>query len=175
MAWIAAQHDDAIGQQYSFFDVVGDDEDGLGGDGLLLPELEQFAAQVFGGEDVERGEGLIHEEDFGLDNQGAGEADALAHPAGEFLGVGGLEAIEADGVQDFQAALAALCRRHAASLERSFDVFEDGEPGKEREALKDDGDMDTDGGDGLAMPEDFSCRGLGEAGEHAQQGGFTRA
>ncbi len=110
VAGIAAEDDDAVGEQDGFFDVVGDDEDGLGGDGLLLPELEQFAAQVFGGEHVERGEGLVHEEDFRLDDQGAGEADALPHAAGEFFGVGGLEAVEADGVEDLEAAPAA-CRR----------------------------------------------------------------
>ena len=96
---IAAEHDNAIGQQYRLFDIVRHNEDGAGGDGLLLPQLEQLAAQVFGGEHVERGEGLIHEEHFGLDDEGACEADTLPHSAGELLGIGGLEAVQTDGVE----------------------------------------------------------------------------
>ncbi len=74
-----------------------------------------------------------------------------------------------------RAALAALGGLHAAGLQRSFDVLEDGEPGEEREALEDDGDVDVGGGDGLAVPVDLAAGGLGEAGEHAQQGGFAGA
>ena len=117
VAGIAAQHDDAVGQQHGLFDVVGDEEDGPGGDGLLLPQLQQFAAQVLRGEHVERGERLVHEEDFRLDHQRAREADALLHAAGEFLGIGGLEAVETDGVEHAQAALAALLAR---SMPRAF-------------------------------------------------------
>ncbi len=108
VAGIAAEDDDAVGEQDGFFNVVGDDEDGLGGHGLLGPELEEFGAEVFCGEDVEGGERLVHEEDFRLDDEGAGEADALAHAAGEFLGVCGFEAVEADGVEHFHAAFVAL-------------------------------------------------------------------
>jgi len=154
---------------------VGDEEDGAGGNGFLAPEFEEFAAEVFGGEDVEGGKGLVHEEDFGLDDQGAGEADALLHAAGELLGIGLLEAVEADGVENLEAALAALEGVEAAGLERSFDVFKDGEPGKKSKTLKDDADVGGGVGDGLAVPEDLSGGGLGESGEHAQQGALAGA
>ena len=164
-----------VGEQDGLFDVVGDDEDGLGGDGLLLPELEEFGAEVFGSQDVEGAEGLVHEEDFGLDNEGAGEADALAHAAGELLGVGGLEAVEADGVEDLEGEAAALGGLDATGFEGGFDVFEDGEPREEGEALEDDGDVDVSRGDGLAVPEDLAGGGGGEAGEHAHEGRFAGA
>ncbi len=48
---------------------------------------------------------------------------------------------------------------HAAGLERGFDVFEHGEPGEEREALKDDGDVDLGGGDGFLVPVDLPADG----------------
>jgi hypothetical protein len=108
VAGIAAQHDDAVGQQDGFFNVVGDEEDGLGGHGLVGPQLQQFAAQVLGREHVERGEGLVHEEHFRLDDQGAGKADALLHAAGQLFGVGGLKAVQADRVEHLHAAFAAL-------------------------------------------------------------------
>jgi hypothetical protein len=81
VAGVAPQHDDAVGQQDRLFNVVGDQEDGLGGHGLVGPQLEQFAAQVLGGQHVERGERLVHEEHLRLDDQGAGKADPLLHAA----------------------------------------------------------------------------------------------
>ena len=60
-------------------------------------------------------------------------------------------------------------------MEGGFDVFEDGEPGEEGEALEDDGDVDFGVGDGLLVPVDLSGGGLGEAGEHAEHGGFAGA
>ena len=106
--------------------------------------------------DVEGAEGLVHEEDLRLDDEGAGKADALAHAAGELFGEGGLEAVEADGVEHFEGALAAGFGVDAAGLERGFYVFEDGEPGEEREALEDDGDVDFGVGDGFLMPVDLA-------------------
>jgi hypothetical protein len=110
VAWVAAQDDDAVGQQDGFFNVVGDDEDGLGGHGLVGPQLQQFAAQVLGGQHVERAEWLVHEQHFGFDDQGAGKADALLHAAGELLGIGCFEAVQADRVEHLHAAFAALLR-----------------------------------------------------------------
>ena len=175
VAGIAAQHDDAIGQQHRFFDVVGHDEDRLGGHGLLGPQLQQFAAQVLGGEHVEGGEGLVHEEHFRLDDQGARKADALPHAAGKLLGIGRLKAVEAHRVEHLHAAVVALGRGDAAGLQRSFDVFKHREPGKERKALEDDGDVDLRVGDGLFVPVDLAGRGAREPGQHAQHGGFAGA
>ena len=175
MAGIAPQHDDAVGQQDGFLNVVGDEEDGLGGHGLVGPQLQQLAAQVLGGEHVEGGERLVHEEHFRLDDQGAGKADALLHAAGEFLGIGGLKAVQAHRIQHLHAALAALVRADAAGLQRGFDVFKHREPGKEGKALEDDGDVDLGVGDGLLVPVDLAGRGRGEPGEHAQHGGLAGA
>jgi len=175
VAGIAAEHDDAIGEQDGFFNVVGDQEDGLGGHGLVGPELEQFRAEVLGGEHVEGAEGLVHEENLRLDDEGAGKADALLHAAGELLGVSSFKAVEADGVKHLHAAGAALDGVDAASLKRGLDIFKDREPGEEREALKDNGDVDLGVGDGLFMPIDMARGGDGEAGEHAQHGGLAGA
>ena len=108
---------------------------------LLSHKFHEFVAQVLGGEDVEGGERLVHEQDFGLDDQGAGEADALLHAAGELFGIGGLEAVEADGVDHVQRALVALDRADAARYQRRFHVLQHGQPRKQGEALKHDGDV----------------------------------
>ena len=83
----------------------------LDGDALLLPEVEQVGAQRLGGQHVERGERLVHQQDFRLHDERAREADALAHAAGKLLGIGAFEAVEADRVDRLQRALAGLARR----------------------------------------------------------------
>ena len=99
-AGVGTEHEDAVGEEDGFLDVVGDDEHRLGGEVGAAPQLEELAAEVLGGEDVEGGERLVHEERVGFDDERAGEADALAHAARELLGVRGLEAVEADEVDD---------------------------------------------------------------------------
>ena len=54
MSRIPAQHDNAIGQQHRFLDIVRDQENRLRRNRLLLPQLQQFAAQVLRRQHVER-------------------------------------------------------------------------------------------------------------------------
>ncbi len=175
MRGIAAENDNAVGEDDGFFDIVSDDEDRARGNFMVEPQLEELAAKCFRGEHIECGERLIHEEHFGLDDEGAGDADTLFHAAGEFLGVGGFKTVQADGVNDAQGALAAFDGRHAAGLERRFDVFENGEPGKKRETLKDDRDVRRLITDRLAVPVNGAGAGGRETGQHAEQCGFAAA
>ena len=90
-----------------------DHQDRLDRDPPLLPEVEEVGAQGLGGQHVERRERLVHQQDFRLHDQRAGEADALPHTARQLLRIGGLEAIEADRVDRLQGALPGLIERHA--------------------------------------------------------------
>src|SRR5947208_3287086 len=173
MRGMAAENDDTVGEDDGFFDIVSNDENRARGNLVTEPELEELAAEGFRGEDVKRGERLVHKEHFGLDDECAGDADTLLHATGKFLGVGGLETVEADGVNDAQGALAALDGRHAAGLERGFDVFENGEPGKEREALKDDGNVGRFVTDRMTVPVDGAGAGRRQPRQHAKQSGLA--
>ena len=133
---ILAQHDDAVGQQHGFFDIVRDHEDRARGHFVALPKLQQLAAQVLGGEHIERRERLVHEEHLGLHHQRAREAHTLLHASGKLLRIGVFEAVQAHRVQDLHAALGAFGDRHAARLQRRRDIFEHRQPRKQREALK---------------------------------------
>ena len=155
---VGREHEDAIGEQDGFFDVVGDDEHGAGGEVVACPEREELGAEVFGGEHVERGERFVHEEGVGFDDEGAGEADALAHAAGELFGVGGLEAVEADEVDGVFGAVAAFGGGHVAGFEAELDVLADGEPRQQREGLEHHRDAGVGGGD-AARP----CRARGRS------------
>ena len=55
----------------------------------FVPEVEQVGAQRLRGQHVERRERLVHQQDFRLHDERAGEADALAHAAGKLLRIGG--------------------------------------------------------------------------------------
>jgi hypothetical protein len=83
---VGGQDQDAVGQLDGLLDVVRDDQHRLDREVVALPEPGQLAAQVGRGEHVQRGERLVHQQGVGFDGQRAGEADPLAHAAGQLLG-----------------------------------------------------------------------------------------
>jgi hypothetical protein len=172
---IAAQDNDAIGEKYGFLDVVSNDKNGARGNLLAEPQFQQFAAQRFGGQDIQRREGLVHEKHFGFNDEGASHANALLHAAGELFGIGGFEAVETNRINDAQGTLVALDFGNAAGFERRFDIFDDGEPREKSEALKNDGNVGGFARDGLTMPIDSAPGSGREAGEHAKHGRFAAA
>ena len=148
----------------------------LRGDGLLLPQLQQFAAQVLRRQHVQRGEWLVHEQDLRLDHQRARKADPLPHPAGEFLGIGGLKAVQTDGVEDLQAALAALS---AGSIPRAFSgastfssTVSQGNSAKLWKTME---TLTSAVAIGCVVPVDLARRGRRKPGQHAQQRRFSGA
>ena len=72
------------GQEQRFFDVVGNQEDAAPG---VLPYRQQQLLHLFAGKGVQRAEGLVHQQNLALAGNGAGNAHALAHAAGQLPGV----------------------------------------------------------------------------------------
>src|SRR5260370_821901 len=62
MRGVAAEYDDAVGEDNGFFNIVSHDENRARGNFVTEPELEELAAKCLRGEDVQRGERLGHEE-----------------------------------------------------------------------------------------------------------------
>ncbi len=110
-----------------------------------------------------------------MDDQGAGQAYALAHAAGHFLGVGVFVAAEADEVDGFFGAFVAFGAGDALGFEAELDVFLDGEPGEEGEALEHHGDTFGGAAELGAAPDHVAGGGLQEAGYDAEEGGFAGA
>ena len=135
-AGIGRQHENAVGHQHRFLDIMGDHQDGLDRHAPLLPKIEQIGAQGLGGKHVEGRERLVHQQDLRLHDESPREADALAHAARQLLWVGGFKSVEADGVDRFQRALPRLVERNAVGAGPDLDIVEDVEPGEKREALK---------------------------------------
>ena len=80
MTGVCPQHDHPVGEQHGLLDVMCDDQDRLGIELLLDPEVEQFAAQVLGRQHIEGGKWLVHEQGAGPHREGASKADTLPHP-----------------------------------------------------------------------------------------------
>ena len=110
---IGREQKDAVAHQHRFLDVVGHENDALDRQLAVAPEVEKVGAQGFRREHVERRERLVHEQDVGMHDERAGEADALAHAAGEFARIGGFVAVEPDEIDRRQRALADLRFREA--------------------------------------------------------------
>src|SRR5580765_4785294 len=65
-AWPGGEADDAVAHGDRLVEVVGDEEHRLL---LLRPEGEDLVLHQLAGLDVERGEGLVHEDDVGVEHQ----------------------------------------------------------------------------------------------------------
>ena len=118
---------------------MGHDAHALGGEVWLRPQGHQLVAEILGGHDIQRGERFVHQQRVGLQDECTGEADALPHPTGELLGVGGFEAVQAvqaDHVDRVQGALAPLRFADAAGLQAQFDVGLHRQPRHQREGLE---------------------------------------
>ncbi len=174
-AGVGAQHQDAVGEQDRFLDVVRHHHDGLGREALALPQLQQLTAQVLRGQHVQRAERLVHQQGRGLDHQRPGEADALAHAARQLLGVGGLVTVQADDVDGPQRALGPLGGGHPAGLQAQLHVLLHGEPRQQREGLEDHGGLPVAAGQPLAAEQHPALGGRDQPGDAAQQGGLAAA
>ena len=141
----------------------------------LSPNAQELDVEALPGHLVQCAKGLVEQEDFGLDDQRAGDGNALAHPARELGRPGLLKPFEADErnqvhdgrVRDFQAA----------DLERQPDVRYDGTPRQKGGVLE--GDAQTVGGPdgvrGLTVDEHAARGWVVEVGEDAEHCRFATA
>ena len=75
------EDDHPVGQHEGVEDVVGDDDGPAAGEDALEEPAEQR-----GGMDVERGHGLVEEQQVGVGGEGAGHGHPLGLSAGELSG-----------------------------------------------------------------------------------------
>ena len=97
----AREHQHAVGQEHRLVDLVGDEQHGLA---ALLPDAHQLGLHDLAGLRVERRERLVHQQDFRVDRERAGEVDALAHAAGQLARIVVLEAVEPDQLEQLHGA-----------------------------------------------------------------------
>jgi len=156
-------HHDAVGHRERLFLVVGDHDRGDAQAALELPDL---VAQVHAHLRVERGEGLVEQQEPRRGRQRARQRDPLLLAAGELGGV--LVAVrgQTHQLEQLVDALDDLAARRARVLETVGDVPGGGQVREERVGLKDDADV-------AAVLLD-AARGLDvEPGDRPEQGGLA--
>ena len=115
---------------------MGDDQDALGGNPVAVPQVENVVAQGFAGQDVQRRECFIHQQHVRVRHQGARNADALAHAAGEFARQRATKPGKADQFQHRIGALFTLVGGDSLRLEPELDILLHRQPRKQRERLE---------------------------------------
>ena len=114
-------HDgDLIGEGEGFFLIVGDEKER---DAETFLELFELDADAFAEGGVEGGEGFVEEEEFGFDDEGAGEGGALFFTAGEISGEAVAFFLEADEIEHFFHFGGDGAFVFAAALESEGDVL----------------------------------------------------
>ena len=126
------QHDDPVGEHRRLLDVVRDEQRGARFAGERAREP---VAHLRAGDRVQRAERLVEAQERLAAEQRAQERDALAHPAGELVRAGMLEALEAEGGEERLGALACLVAARAVDPQRERGVVERVEPGQQEIAL----------------------------------------
>ena len=174
-AGVGAQDEDPVGEQHRFLDVVRDHDHGLGREPLSFPQFQQLAAQVLRGEHVQRAERLVHQQRRRLHDESAGEADTLAHAAGQFLGISRLVAVQAHQVDRAQRPLSPPRGGHPPGLQPDLNVLLHGEPGEQRERLEHHRGVAVGAYQPLAAEENLALGRCDQAGDAPQQGGLAAA
>ena len=115
----AEVHDgNAVRDVFDDGEIVRDEEVG---EFSFFLQVEEEVEDLRLDRDVERGDGFVEDEEFRVECEGAGDADALALAAGEFEGeaVDGVRR-EADAVEEGADTVAAFCRGADAVDEVGF-------------------------------------------------------
>ena len=131
-------HHHLVGELDRLLDAVGDQEHGLAG---LQPEALEVGAQLLAGHGVERTQGLVHQDQGRVVDQGAAEGGALLHAARELVGAAGGEGLEADRAQQLAGAVEIGRARQAAQVDLQQHVAQDVAPVDQDVALEDDADV----------------------------------
>ena len=102
-----------LAEQRRLGDVVGDEDDrqgALGGE----PQPEHRLLKLLAGQRVERGEGLVHQQEVGVEDERAGDGDALPLAAGELRGIAAAKVGDAEDLEPAADDLGPLPRGDAA-------------------------------------------------------------
>ncbi len=161
---------------------MGDHDDGAVGE-----DPAQGLAQGRGDGDVERGHGLVEQQQLGVRGQGAGDGGSLGLSAGELGGVSVGERLEADLAEPVAGGLAGRVSAAAGASGAECDVVEDGQVREQQGFLGQQGDVPVVRGDVhlaalaatagelAAVERDVAAVGSQQPGGDGQDGGLPGA
>jgi hypothetical protein len=120
----------------------------------FAPEAQHVVVELLPRDFVERGEGLVHQQELGLGDERAGDRDAHLHAARQFARIGLGEIGEADGAQHVHDARACRGLGDAVEPQRQVDIVVDRGPRHQRRFLEHEADIAL----GLAAPVELGSR-----------------
>lgn len=156
------QHENAVGKIDGFVDVVGHEKGCLA---ELAAHVLEPVLHVAAGDDVERAEGLVEEQNICLAHGCAQKRCALAHAAGEGVWIGVFVAGES---KDWEEGAGALGGFFFCAVDGAVetDVVEDALPGQEQIFLRHVGKMLAGAADRGAVDADGAAFRRDDAGEN---------
>ena len=167
---LLAQDRDAVAHLDRLVDVVGDEDDGLAD---VLLQAQELVLQLLAGDGVDRPERLVHEHHRRVGREGPGDADALALPAGQLLGVATAvdRRVHADEVEHLVDAGLDPVAAPLEQLRDRRDVLRDRQVREQPDLLDDVADAPAQlvrraVGDVLALEPDDAARRLDDAVDH---------
>ena len=169
----AAQDQDGGTDLFDHLEHVGTVQDDFAAAG----KRAQQSAQHERGGDVQAGEGLVEDEDFGIVQQRGGEENLLAHALG--VRREGRVAVvpESEGAEEFVHLGIEDAARHAAKPAHQLEILAAGEVRVEVGLLRHVADAPLEGGEVLihaaAAVEDLAFGRLDQAGQHLHRGALA--
>ncbi len=127
LARMGAEHEDAVGEEDRFLEIMGDEHDG---DVDLAPDFQEMRLHVAARLRIERAERLVHQENARLIGERPHNRHALLHAARELVWIGIGKLLEAHELQPLQRLLLGLVAAAAVDLEPEHHVLLDRQPGK---------------------------------------------
>src|SRR6266571_4821236 len=168
-------HADAVGDGQRLLLVVRDEERRGADLQLHAPDLITQAAADLG---VERRQGLVEQEDLGLDRERARQGDALLLATGKLVRVAFRKPGKADELEHRVCAALALLLVDAAHLQAERHVLSRGHVREERVGLENHADVAPVGAEGRdvgAAKKDLAACYLVEARDQPERGGLAAA
>ena len=160
-------HGDAVGEFEGFFLVVGDVDGRHVEPGLKLGQLVSCGIPELC---IQVAEGLIEEEDIGMDGEGPGEGDALLLSPTQFGDAAFFVSVEGHHAKGFGDPGRDFVFGMFSRAETEGDIFENRHMREERVVLKDHGGVSFFGRFmGHVAIVEMDCSGVGylEAGDHS--------
>ena len=165
-------HHHALGEIDRLLHVMGDENHCLG---RGAPDAQQLALHERAGLRVERAEGLVHQQNAGVDGERARDGGALLHAARQLRGIVVLESMQPDEIDELAGARLALVARHVLALQTVKHVLQNGFPWEQREMLEHDATIGPRPRDRLAINRDGSRFDRQESAHQVKQRRFSAA
>src|SRR2546423_3965725 len=158
---------DAIAQANGLSHVVSDENDRPAG---VTPDALEFIVQKVAGLRIERGKGLIHQENVRFGGEGARDGNTLSHATRKLVDVALLEFCEVDQPKIMLGLLMALGLWNALHLHAEFYVLSHGQPGKQTMILEDQDAIGSRALDRIAVYQNLAGGLRLQSGDQVQQG-----